>query len=171
MNGSALLDIVMFLLWLAVQLCRKEATVGFTPRASTLKIVFEEDTPLHGLVIRARPCTIGQWNDMVARAETDSELKGTAATAANDEFAEFFLSHVESWNLELTEGTVDPLTLETWHKLYQGWGGIIVSAWQLAMVSVPQSSPKSSSDGASSAERSLDLASLSESLPSWSEPN
>lgn len=143
--------------------------MGFTPRASTLKIVFDEDTPLHGLEIRARPCTIGQWNEMVARAEQESDLRGTAASAANDEFAMFFLSHVESWNLELVEGTAAPTTLETWHQLYQGWGGVIVTAWQFAMVSVPQTSPKPSNDGGSSAERSLGLENLSESLPSWKE--
>jgi hypothetical protein len=145
--------------------------VGFTPRKSTLKIVFDEDTPLHGLVIRARSCTIGEWNEMMVQAETESGLKGVAAANANDEFANFFLSYIDSWNLELDEGVPSEIGIDTWHKLDQGWGSLIVAGWQFAMISVPKPSKTNSPSGGTSAEASLGLASVSESLPNWPEPS
>jgi hypothetical protein len=144
---------------------------GFTPRSSTLKIVFDEDTPLHGLEIKARPCTIGDWNQMLIEAENDTGLSGVKAAEKNDEFAQWFFGFVESWNLELVPGEPSPVNLETWHQLERGWGGLIIGAWQFAMMSVPQNSPKSSNSGSPSAEQSLDLEKLSESLPNWNGPS
>jgi hypothetical protein len=172
MNWPFLKDLIVFLMWLCAQLTVTEATVGFTPRRkSVLKVVFDDDTPLHGLVIRARPCTIGEWNDMLARSESETDLRGVAAANANDEFATWFMSHIEDWNLELEAGVPSPVDLNTWHALDQGWGSLIIAAWQFAMISVPKTSSESSKNGKDSEEASLGLAALSESLPNWTEPS
>lgn len=148
-----------------------EATVGFTPRKATLKIVFDEDTPLHGLIVRARSCTIGEWNDMLIQAENESGLRGEAAANANDAFASFFLSYVNEWNLELEEGVPSEINLDTWHKLDQGWGSLIIAGWQFAMMNVPKPSKENSDSGKISEEASLGLANMSESLPNWQPPS
>jgi len=136
-----------------------------------MKITFDEGTPLHGLEIHARPCTIGEWNEIMISAERETDLKGAEAAASNDEFAQFFLSRVTSWNLELVEGEPSPPNLDTWHKLDNGWGGLIIGSWQFAMMSIPRNSLKSSIDGSSSADQSPDLESVLESLPNWNGPS
>ena len=145
--------------------------MGFTPEPSILKIVFDEDTPLHGLVIRARACTIGQWNEMLRWGDT-SERKTTKDTAdGNEKISRLLLEHIVEWNLEIPAGHPVPITEEGWNKLDNSWGASIVAAWQYAMVGVPTILPKGSSSGETSAEQSLGLANISESLPNWPGPS
>lgn len=144
--------------------------MGFTPKSTVLKLVFEEGTPLHGLTIRARPCTVGEWNDMLTwSAEKHSNSREVAV--ANDRIAALFLEHVIDWDLEIPEGEPVPLTLEGWRNLDNNHAGIIITAWQVAMVGIPKISSLNSSNGKTSEEQSLDLAKLSESLPSWNSPS
>jgi hypothetical protein len=144
--------------------------VGFTPEPTILKIVFDEDTPLHGLVIRARPCTIGEWNQLLSGA--DDEIKtGKERVENEDKLASVFLEHAVSWDLEIPPGTPVPLTLDGWHTLERSWGNLIITAWQFAMVGIPKTSENGSSSGVPLEEASLGLASISESLPNWEGPN
>lgn len=144
--------------------------MGFTPQSTILKLVFEEGTPLHGLTVRAKPCTVGEWNDMLVWS-TEQKTNAREVADANDRIAEVFLRHVVSWDLEIPEGTPVPTTLDGWKKIDNDHADLIITAWQFAMVSIPKPSNEPSNSGATSAEASLDLASLSESLPSWNPPN
>ena len=144
--------------------------MGFTPKPTILKLVFDEDTPLHGLTVRARPCTVGEWNDMLLWS-AEKHTNQTEVAAANDRIASLFLEHVVEWDMEIPEGVPVPLTLEGWRTIDNDHADILITAWQMAMVGIPKSSKKNSPDGETSEEQSLDLASLSESLPSWKSPS
>jgi len=168
MNWPLLVHIV-FLLWL-IATTVTEATVGFTPKEEILKLVFEEDTPLHGLTVRVKPCTVGEWNEML-RQSAERKANGGEVAEANDQIAQLFLGHVVEWDLEIPEGELVPLTLEGWQKIDHRHAGIMITAWQLAMVGIPKISSGNSENGRTSEEQSLDLAKLSESLPSWNSPS
>lgn len=144
--------------------------MGFTPKSTTLKLVFEEDTPLHGLTVKVKPCTVGEWNDMLTWS-AEKKANSREVAEANDRIAALFLSHVAEWDMEIPEGEPVPLTLEGWRKLDNNHAGILITAWQMAMVGVPKISNGNSVDGKTSEEQSLDLAKLSESLPSWNSPS
>lgn len=144
--------------------------MGFTPKSTVLKLVFEEGTPLHGLTVRARPCTVGEWNDMLAWAD-EKHNSSSEVRSANDRVAALFLEHVIEWDMEIPEGSPVPLTLEGWRLIDNDHADILITAWQMAMVGIPKTSKSESSAGATSAEQQLELASLSESLPSWNPPS
>lgn len=144
--------------------------MGFTPEPTVYTLEFEEGTPLHGLVVKASPCTIGEWNDMLRMSgETRTNLRETADS--NERVAELMLSHLVSWNLEIPTGTPVPATQEGFRLLENPHGSMIISAWQRAMVDVPTNSPKSSDSGKISAEEQLGLGNSSESLPNWGGPS
>ena len=144
--------------------------MGFTPKSEILKLVFEEGTPLHGLVVRVKPCTVGEWNDML-RWSAEKKANGGEVAEANDRVTQLFLDHVVEWDMEIPEGVPVPLTLEGWAKIDNNHAGILITAWQLAMVGIPKISKGNSENGKTSEEQSLDLAKLSESLPSWNSPS
>jgi hypothetical protein len=144
--------------------------VGFTPKKETLVLRFDPDTPLHGLVVKTKPCTVGEWNEML-RMGSDKKSSGGEVADANDQVAQLFLDHVIEWDLEIPEGHPVPLTLEGWRTIDHRHAGIMITAWQLAMVGVPKLLNGNSDNGRTSEEQSLDLAKLSESLPSWNSPS
>lgn len=168
MGWLLLKDIVLFLLWLYLN-SRKEAAVAFTPEPTIFKLVFDEGTPLHGLTIRAKSCTIGEWHQMLS--DTGVAMTGAEAVQANDKYAQMFLDHVVEWDLEIPAGHPVPLTVEGWNTIQKEHGEMIIAAWQVTMIAVPKISKNGSPVGGISAEQSLDLASLSESLPNWNEPS
>lgn len=143
--------------------------MGFTPEPTILKLVFADDTPLHGLVVRAKPCTVGEWNELLERSGTPTSGRDTVE--ANNWVAELFLQHVVSWDLEIPAGSPVPLTLEGWNKVDNSHANMIIGAWQVAMISVPKTSKSESPDGEISEEQQLGLANLSESLPNWVPPS
>lgn len=143
--------------------------MGFTPEPTIFKLVFEEGTPLHGLTVRATSCTVGEWHEMLSEAGV--RLSGKEAVESNNKYAQKFLEHVVSWDLEIPAGHPVPLTLDGWNLLDNSHSNAIIAAWQVAMISVPKISRRESPSGETSAEHSLDLASLSESLPNWNPPN
>lgn len=165
---SYLEGILTFLVWLLIQLSATEAAVGFTPEPTVYKLVFEEDTPLHGLVVKATPCTIGEWNDMLRGSgtrETSAEV-----AEANDKIGRMFIDHVVEWDLELPKGSPVPVTYEGFQTVDNNYGSLMIAAWQFAMTSVPKPSKEKSNSSATSEEQSLGLGSLSESLPNWQQP-
>lgn len=162
------LQFILPLLWLVPQFC-KEAAVAFTPEPTVLKLVFEEGTPLHGLTVRARPCTVGEWHEILSQESVASS--GPEAVEINNKVAAIFLAHVISWDLEIPAGNPVPLTMEGWNSIDNSHSNMLIAAWQIAMLGIPKSSKKTSSDGSSSVESSLELESLSSSLPNWTSPS
>jgi hypothetical protein len=144
--------------------------VGFTPKSTVLKLVFDEDTPLHGLTVRAKPCTVGEWNDMLIWS-AEQRKNAADVAAANDRITELFLHYVVDWDLEIPEGNPVPITLEGWRTIDNNFADLIITAWQVAMVGIPKTSKSESPAGGTSAEQQLDLESISESLPNWNPPS
>jgi hypothetical protein len=144
--------------------------MGFTPQSTILKLTFEEGTPLHGLTVRMTSCTIGQWNDMLIWSGEQTRVASEVATA-NERVAQLFLDHLVSWDLEIPAGTPVPTTMDGWKSLDQNFADLLITAWQVAMVSIPKSLPRELNSGETSREQSLDLENLSASLPSWTPPN
>lgn len=168
MGWLLLKDILLFLLWLYLN-SRKEAAVAFTPEKTTLKLVFEEGTPLHGLTVRIRPCTVGEWHEMLSKSGVSTS--GPETVQINNEVAEMFLKHLVSWDLEIPAGTPVPFTMEGWNKLENSHANLLIAAWQVSMLGIPKNSKTSSVDGNNSVESELDLESLSASLPNWNSPS
>jgi hypothetical protein len=146
-----------------------EATVAFTPEPTILKLVFDESTPLHGLTVKMRPCTVGEWHNMLSKG--DMSVTSQEAVNINNEIAQVFIDHLVEWDLEIPAGHPVEHNLEGWNTIENGHSNLLMSAWQVAMIQVPKSWRTNSDDGKTSEEQSLDLAKLSESLPSWKEPN
>lgn len=144
--------------------------MGFTPKSTILKLVFEEDTPLHGLTVRARSCTVGEWQEMLSWAEEKPKNVGEL-NEINDRMAKLFIEHLVEWDLEIPEGVPAPTTIEGWKLLESAHADLLITAWQFAMVGIPKISKNESPAGETSGEPQLDLASISESLPSWNPPS
>ena len=143
--------------------------MAFTPQPTILKLVFDEDTPLHGLTVRARPCTVGEWHEMLG--EAGERRSGPETVELNNKYTQMFLDHLVEWDLEIPAGNPVPHTLEGWNSIDNSHANLIIAAWQVAMIGVPKVSKSGSSSGGTSEERSLDLESLSESLPNWNPPS
>jgi hypothetical protein len=147
--------------------------MGFTPEPEILKIVFEKDTSLDGLEIRARCATIREWQQMLTDSGSGPRPAADVAKS-NDEVAKKFLSYVLDWNLEFPDENKvmqpAPVSYESWEKFSARQGAIIISQWQRAMTEVPTSSSEESSDGETSLEQLLGMGSELDSLPSWNPP-
>jgi hypothetical protein len=163
--------------------------MGFRPEPTIYKLVFEEDTGLAGLTVRARSCTIGEFTEML-RGSTDAELDfssisdddpmkalsavrdyGRAAAAANDKTFAMFAKYLVEWDLEDFDGTPIPATLEGILSVEKPVLNKIIAAWHTAMMVVDTPLPKASTNGRSSEEAILGLGNSSVSQPNWPTPN
>jgi hypothetical protein len=143
--------------------------MGFRPEPTIYNIGFE-GTPLDGLKVRMSCCTLAEYNFMLRSAliggepDADGNVKiEPAMLDANDKIIELFLNHLVSWNLEDMAGRPVPTTQEGLDAQERTMIGQLISAWQTAMVNVPNPSNTPSSNGVTSEEQSLDLGSISES--------
>lgn len=127
--------------------------MGYRAHRTTYKLVFEEDSKLHGLEILAKALTFGEVNEFTEKWYS-SELRGPARIQAE---LEDFLPYVESWNLEDGEGNTLPISVEILllqlelvdcKDIIAGWWGSCLG------VSIPAPLSRPSSSGDSSVEES-----------------
>lgn len=167
--------------------------MGFRPEPTVYKLVFGEDTGLAGLHVRARCCTIGEFNAML-RGSQDPSLGDVpdvdendpqtqiaaiqklqeyqkAAADANEEAIAMFLKYAVEWDLEGDDGNIVPLTMEGIQAVEKPVINGVIGAWHMAMMTAPPPLKQPSINGRRSEEATLDLANISENLPSWPKQN
>jgi hypothetical protein len=144
--------------------------MGFRPSPTVYNLSFQ-GTPLDGLHVRMGCCTLGEYDEMLRAAvmgfgEEDEE-GNTKLTpeilAKNDRIIDLFSNYLLSWDLEDVLGNEVPTTREGINSQERTIIGQLISAWQSAMVNIPNQSKPESKDGGTSEEQSLGLGSISES--------
>jgi hypothetical protein len=150
----------------AYQFWREE--MGFRPEPTIYKLSFS-GTALDGLTVRASCCSMREYNEMILDAVGTSD--GSVADK-NARLVQIFSKHLVEWDLEDPRtGETVPTTVEGIESQESAMMNQIISAWQIALVSVPPNLKVPSSDGGTSPEQSLDLAAASESQQSWPKPS
>jgi hypothetical protein len=157
--------------------------MGFRPEPTIYNLSFQ-GTALDGLHVRVSCCTLGEYSEMM-RASLESlivdinptdnldieklrELRDMVSSRYkdNNRILELFANHLVSWDLEDLAGQPVPATREGMDTQERPLIAQLVSAWQTAMVSVPNRSSTSSSNGEISEEQSLGLGNASKNLGS-----
>lgn len=183
----------LFVIVLGAAQIIKEGVMGFRPEPTVYKLTFEEETGLAGLTVRAKCCTMAEFNEMlrgsqdpVLDARADEGLDEAAAAAANmerlrqysnkaadanEEAIKMFLKYLVEWDLEGENGQIVPKTLEGIASCEKPVVTKIISAWHMAMMAVPVPLKQPSSNGSASEEDILELGSASTSPQSWPKPN
>lgn len=137
--------------------------MGFRPEPTIYNIDFGEDSPLHGLHVRASACTVDEYNKMLRMSVIEGGVS-VELIEGNDWTLQLFANHLVSWDLEdYITGEPVNTTLEAILSQERGLIAQIIAAWQVAIVSVPKLSRSNSNDGAILAESSLHLGDVSES--------
>lgn len=143
--------------------------MGFRPEPTIYNLSFQ-GTMLDGLHVRMSCCTLGEYNEMLhaafAGGEPDEEGNvkfNPQMLKANDRIIELFLNHLVSWDLEDMAGQAVPISQEGLDSQERTIIAQLVTAWQAAMVNIPNPSKPASTDGATSVEQSLGLGNISES--------
>jgi hypothetical protein len=136
--------------------------MGFRPQKTVYNLHFE-DPALAELEIKVTACSVDEFNAIMGGADATGQeaIEGTHKLLAK------FAENIVSWNLENDDGSAMPITAETLGGLEQPFVIRLISAWQAAMVTVPNLSRRASGSGAPSEELSLGLANGSVSQPSW----
>lgn len=152
--------------------------MGYRAKPRVFRLEFEDRD---GLEVRAESRSLGELlrlgDDALERAaglDADTLMKMGAgalsreATAVMAAGLESFLGAVVSWNLEYTDGTPVPATVEGVMALADpGLVFEMVTGWQSALQAVSSGPlPQTSNGGNPSVEVSIPMAPLSASLPS-----
>src|SRR5271165_5262394 len=133
--------------------------MGFRPEPTIYKLNFD-DTPLKGLLVRAKCCSMGEYNDMLREAGDagaergpDEKIDFTAAAVRNDETIATFARHLVEWNLEDDEGNAVPATLAGVQSVERVLMGQIITAYEIALVTVSAPLNFQSASGKTSEEQ------------------
>jgi hypothetical protein len=159
------IPIVLCLLW-AIQYL-KERSMGVRPEKTIYNLNFEGMPAHEGLQVKISSATIREMNFMMRQKSTN----GQETADSNDQVARMFLDHLVSWNLDGTNGTPLPQTMEGIDTLEPIYFAQIIMAWQLAMMTIPTNLSTPSPNGGISAEESLELGSVSQSRSNWPKPS
>jgi hypothetical protein len=138
--------------------------MGFYPEPTLYHLTFPEGDPLHGLEVTMGSLSVGEYNAMMRRALARGLSEETLK--ANDEMIDLFVSKIASWTLEDKAGAAVPVTREAVDGLDRRLIAKLITAWQSALIGVPDDLGKGSQNGELSPEESLGLGSLSASQPS-----
>jgi hypothetical protein len=135
--------------------------MGFRYDPTVFNLSFE-GTNLDGLHVKMGCTTIREYNAMLTLAEEGSSAKKVAEL--NERWEELFLKYLIEWDMQDSEGQPFPTSREAFGILDSRIVAQLVTAWQMAMISVPNPSKTPSPNGNSSVEASLGLGSASSSL-------
>lgn len=157
------------------------STMGFRPERTVYNLNFS-GTYLDGLTVKIRACTIREFNWMQEPVEgvdfTKEQSKMTTAermqvrdlvAKSNTQMEELLLKYLVEWDLEDEQGNPVPKTLEGFESQEAGFSGLLITAWQKAMSTVPDPLERPSSSGETSEERSLAMETSSPNPENWPE--
>lgn len=143
--------------------------MGFRPEPTVYNLSFQ-GTPLDGLHVRMSCCTLREYNSMLRAAvdapEPDAEgnIRLTSEMLQdNEKVLDLFIKYLISWDLEDMAGEPVPTTRDGIDSQERTLVNQLITAWQFAMVNIPNPSKPESNAGEISEEQSLDLGSVSES--------
>jgi hypothetical protein len=148
----------------------RSITMGVRPEPTVYNLTFSEETSLGQAGVKVK-ISCGSIREMNQMLRTKNGATGEETADANDSVALLFLDHLIEWNLDAKDGSPLPHTLEGISELEPGTISQMVTAWQVAMMSVPTILKKPSPNGSMSEEESLGLGNASENLSSWPKPN
>lgn len=138
--------------------------MGYKPKKTIYKLVFEEDPDMDGLVVRAHAGTL---DDVLFFDTRVPEL--LAGTATNEQLVEMYgriIALVVDWNIEDDNGAPIPVSVEGFHSFEPEFCAKLMFGWLKAgrKVTGPLATPSDS--GEPSLEASIPMETLSESLAS-----
>lgn len=152
--------------------------MGYKPDRTFHVLDFSE-TPLAGLEITMRACSVDMLLDLVTlpvRADEIEDRAKAEAVAGTLDMGEMrkqlrdlfgpVAKLLKSWNVDDDDGQPVPPTLDGLLSQELEFVSQVIEAYTSALSQAPPPLPGTSPAGASSQERSLDLAGASESLPS-----
>lgn len=138
--------------------------MGFRPSDNKTEYNLHfEGGPLAELEIKVTACSVNEFNEIMSGADAVGQ---DAINGANKLLAKF-AENIVSWNMENADGSPMAISAETLGGLEQPLVIRLISAWQAAMVTVPNPLKPGSVSGGHSEELSLGLANGSISQPSW----
>jgi hypothetical protein len=108
-------------------------------------------------------CTIKEHNEMMRGALNETGRIDKETLDANEWILDLFVNHLLSWDLEDLAGQPVPTTREGVDDQERTVVAQLITSWQIAMVTIPNPSNSTSSNGSISEEQSLELGSISES--------
>jgi hypothetical protein len=129
--------------------------MGFTPQEKIYSIDFAEGHDLHGLHLKMRSLSLGQYNHMMRLGMVPGVNE--KAMDANDEMVALFADKIVDWDLEIPVGHPVPATVEGVLSVDRSYIGQMVTGWQLAMLGISEALGKGSQNGQQSQEESLGL--------------
>jgi hypothetical protein len=141
--------------------------MGYTPEPTIYSLNFD-DTPLKGLEVKVKCCSMAEFNSMLRNSHADNLAE---LADKNSNTVELFLKNLVSWNLAFSDGSPVPMTIEGVQSQEQPMVNQIVGAWQTAMVTVSAPLNLPSPNGAISQEQSLGLEGKSLSHENWPKPS
>lgn len=127
--------------------------MGFKPREKTYKLVWPDDSELHGLEVRTKGASLGDLLNLVRLAQN-------AARGVLDDVPELFERFADvllSWNLEDKDDQPVPATVQGLHSQDFGLVQKIIEAWMSNVAGVDPSLGKDSNSGAISPVLSLPM--------------
>jgi hypothetical protein len=141
--------------------------MGYIPEPTIYSLNFD-DTPLKGLEVKVRCCSMDQFNSMLRNSKADN-LADLADK--NEKTIALFINNLVSWNLTNKDGSPVPPTMEGFCAQEQPMLQEVIAAWQTAMVTVSPPLNLPSPNGAISQEASLGLEGKSLNQESWPKPS
>jgi hypothetical protein len=134
--------------------------MGYKAKAKTILVQFEEGHEYHGLEVRLRGMSIGEYLEFTGYDGGDGETVGGLIARVG--------KHLESWNLEDQNGTALPATAEAMQAQDHELVLAIANAFMETLQGVHKSDPlpESSPSGGPSLVESVPMEALSGSLAS-----
>lgn len=130
----------------------------FVPEPTVYKLNFK-DTNLAGLEVEMSACTVEEYNLLLRLA--GARMTRDDAAGANEQIVDMFIDHLIKWNLGGKDKKLVPRTKAGLMKQENRLMTRMLTAWQVAMVTVDIPLPIESPNGAISEEASLELGSAS----------
>jgi hypothetical protein len=132
----------------------------FIPEPTEYTLKFE-GTDLEGLEVVMSACSVEEYNMLLRLA--GAKMTTDDAAGANEKIVALFLSHLIKWNLGGKDKKPVPRTKEGLLRQENRLMTKMLTAWQVAMVTVDIPLPIKSQNGALSEEQSLGLGNVSKS--------
>lgn len=136
--------------------------MGFRPEPTIYNLAFE-GTSLDGLHVRASCCSVAEYNEMLKAVVVGGGQIDEHTLESNNRVLELFINHLVSWDLEDLAGQPVPTNRDGVYGQERPIIAQLITAWQIAMVSLPNPLRNDSPNGETSEELSLGLGSASES--------
>jgi len=144
--------------------------MGYVPKRTLYKLDFAK-TEFAGLEVTTKSASMEVLLEVLQMADLFEQSGMNAISREQlDTVFGLFGQVLHSWNVETEDGQPVPATKDGLLSQDPEFVMAVMTAWAAEMTQAPPPLPGEPSSGATSREAALQLASLSQSLPSSSEP-